>query len=59
MSTDTPFLSVGVGRGHPSSCPCPDCNDYDPAREWERDEERYSPRGEEPPDSRAQTPDKA
>lgn len=44
---------------HPSSCPCQECNDYDIAREWERDEERYSTRGEEPPDARDQTPDAA
>ena len=46
-------------KPHPSSCPCQDCNDHDIAREWERDEERYSTRGEEPPDSRSQAPDAA
>lgn len=41
-------------NGHPSSCPCTRCNDYDLGALEERAEAKAARWGYEPPDSRAQ-----
>jgi len=54
-------MTLRPPNGHPSSCPCPTCNDYDPTDDFEREEARLESWREDPPDARErdQAPDAA